>query len=168
MDFGSNRRTSNASSMAPCLLCRQDLVDENHMRYSRIIAAGVFVLSVTTVFAQGGSVARPDLLLKESVVGMPKGDRQEVKVLTATIKPGGSTVFHTHRFPVTVYIVEGSFTLEMDGRPSVTVNAGQAMIEPPNVKMTGYNKSAKDPMRVVIFYVSDLDTPFLDPIKHVN
>jgi hypothetical protein len=64
---------------------------------------------------------------------MPKGDRQEVRVLTATIQPGGKTPFHTHRFPVT-----------------------------PNVKMTGYNKSANEPMRVVIFYVSDPDTPFLD------
>ena len=37
-----------------------------------------------------------------------------------------------------------------------------AMVEPPQVKMTGYNRSSTEPMRVVIFYVSDPDTPFLD------
>ena len=41
----------------------------------------------------------------------------------------------------------------------------QAFVEPPNVKMTGYNKSATDALRVVIFYVSEVDTPFLDPVR---
>ena len=36
------------------------------------------------------------------------------------------------------------------------------MVEPPNVKMIGYNRSTTEPMRVVTFYVSDPDTPFLD------
>jgi hypothetical protein len=30
--------------------------------------------------------------------------------------------------------------------------------------MTGYNRSRSDPLRVVIFYVSDHYTPFLDPV----
>jgi quercetin dioxygenase-like cupin family protein len=96
---------------------------------------------------------------------MPKGERQEVRVLTASIRPGDKTVFHTHRFPVTVYILEGAFTLEMEGREPVTVKAGQAMVEPSHVKMTGYNRSSTEPLRVVIFYVSDPDTPFLDPTQ---
>ncbi|MCL7942244.1 cupin domain-containing protein [Halomonas sp. ATCH28] len=114
--------------------------------------------------AQDRGVAKPNLLVSEIVQGMPKGERHEVRVLTATLKPGDKTLFHTHRFPVTVYILEGAFTLEMEGHAPVTVKAGQAMVEPPNVKMTGYNRSSTEPMRVVIFYVSDPDTPFLDPI----
>jgi quercetin dioxygenase-like cupin family protein len=104
-------------------------------------------------------------VLREVVSGMPRGERQEVRVLTAMLKPGDKTSFHTHRFPVTVYILEGAFTLEMEGRAPVTVKAGQAMVEPPNVKMTGHNRSATDPIRLVIFYVSDPDTPFLDPVQ---
>jgi quercetin dioxygenase-like cupin family protein len=64
---------------------------------------------------------------------------------------------------VTVYVLEGTFTLEIEGRAPITVGAGQAMVEPPQVKMTGYNRSSTEAMRVVIFYVSDPDTPFLDP-----
>jgi hypothetical protein len=45
------------------------------------------------------------------------------------------------------------------------VKAGQAFLEPPNVKMTGYNRSSTEPLRLVIFYTSDPDTPFLDPIQ---
>jgi|SRR3972149_8626625 len=127
------------------------------------LALVALVISVPAV-AQEGGLARPDLLLREIVRGMPKGEGQEVRVLTASLKPGDKTVFHTHRFPVTVYILEGAFTLEMEGREPVTMKAGQAMVEPPNVKMTGYNRSSTEPLRVVIFYVSDPDTPFLDPM----
>ena len=120
-------------------------------------AAGFFINP-----ASAQELAKPELLAREIVQGMPKGDKQEVRVLTATIQPGGKTPFHTHRFPVTVYILEGTFTLELEGRAPVVLKAGQSYVEPANVKMTGYNKSANEPMRVVIFYVSDPDTPFLD------
>ncbi len=127
------------------------------------LALGALVIS-SPLMAQEQGTARPDLLLRELVQGMPKGESQEVRVLTASLKPGDKTVFHTHRFPVTIYILEGAFTLEMEGRQPVTVKAGQAMVEPPEVRMTGYNRSTTEPLRLVIFYVSDPDTPFLDPI----
>src|SRR6266487_5357762 len=114
--------------------------------------------------AQEQSVVKPQLLLSEIVQGMPKGDRQEVRVLMASFQPGDKTLFHTHRFPVTVYVLEGAFTLEMEGREPVTVKDGHAMVMPPHVKMTGYNRSSTEPLRLVIFSVSDPDTPFLDPI----
>jgi quercetin dioxygenase-like cupin family protein len=108
--------------------------------------------------------ARPNVLLKQIVEGMPSGDKQEVSVLTATVKPGDKTPFHTHRFAVTVYILEGAFTLELEGRPPVTIKAGESAVEPPNVKMIGYNRSATEPMKAVIFYVAEPGTPFFDPI----
>ena len=133
--------------------------------------APVFTLAALALLSgravgQERGIVRPDpAVLRETVSGMPRGEQQEVRVLTATFKPGDKTVFHTHRFPVTVYILEGAFTLEMDGRAPVTIKAGQAMVEPPNVKMTGHNRSATDRIRLVIFYVSDPETPFLDPIQ---
>jgi quercetin dioxygenase-like cupin family protein len=134
------------------------------MRYSVVMAIAAASLSTTASVAQNQSLARPNLVHKEVVTGMPKGDKQEVKVFTATINPGDKTVYHTHRFPVTVYIIEGAFTLEMEGRPPVTVKTGESMVEPPHVKMTGYNKSSSETTKVLIFYVSDPDVPFLDPL----
>jgi len=133
------------------------------MRFS--LAFVVWVISLPSMAQEQSTAKPPPPLLREIVQGMPKGERQEVRVLVATVKPGDKTPFHTHRFPVTVYILEGAFTLEMEGRAPVTVKAGQAMVEPPQVKMTGYNRSSTEPVRVVIFYVSDPDTPFLDPIR---
>ena len=99
--------------------------------------------------AQEGT-ARPQLLLREILQGMPRGERQEVRVLTAGFKPGDKTVFHTHRSPVTVYILEVAFTLELEGRTPVTVKAGEVFVEPPNVKMTGYNRNTTEPLRLVL------------------
>ncbi len=134
------------------------------MRKSLLAAATALSVIAVPVLAQDASVARPELLLRETVAGMPKGQTQEIKVLTATLQPGSRTVFHTHRFPVTVYILEGEFVLEMEGLPTRMIKAGEAMVEPPNVRMTGYNRSGTEPMRVVIFYVSEPEAPFLDPI----
>jgi len=122
--------------------------------------AGAMISLVTA--AHGSGLAKPDLLLRQIVETMPTANRQEVRVLTATFRPGDRTVTHTHRFPVTVYVLEGAFTLEMDGRDPIILRAGEALVEPPLVKMTGYNRSASDLTKVVIFYVSEIDASFLD------
>jgi quercetin dioxygenase-like cupin family protein len=116
--------------------------------------------------AQEPGLAKPNLVLQQIVEGLPNDSKQAVRVLTATFKPGDKTVYHSHRFPVTVYVIDGTFTLELKDRAPLTVRAGEAMVEPPNVAMTGYNPSATKMTRVVIFYVSTPDTPFLDPLHH--
>ena len=123
----------------------------------------VLLISLVAMAQEQGAI-KPQLLLSQIVEGMPKGEKQEVRVLTASFKPGDKTMFHTHRFPVTVYVLEGAFTLEMEGREPVTVKTGQAMIMPPHIKMTGYNRSDSDPLRLVLFNVSDLGTPYLEPV----
>jgi hypothetical protein len=47
----------------------------------------------------------------------------------------------------------------------VVLSSDGGFFEPPNVKMTGYNRSTAVPLRVVIFYASDANTPFFDPVK---
>ena len=127
--------------------------------------AALLLSAAGSAAAHEGGLARPHLVLREAVQGMPRGETQEVRVLSATFQPGDRTVFHTHRSPVTVYVLEGQFTLELEGRAPVTVAAGQSYVEPPQVRMTGYNRSTTQPLRVVIFYVSEPGTPFLDEAK---
>ncbi len=132
---------------------------------SALALASVFFMATASPSAgasEHGGLAKPELIRREIVQGMPQGDIQEIRVLTATFQPGDRTVFHTHRSPVTVYVLEGQFTLELEGRPPVTVRAGEAYVEPPHVRMTGFNRSGNQPLKVLIFYVSDPGTPFLD------
>ena len=129
-----------------------------------IIGVGLILALTTNLNAQTSesNFAKPNLILQELVAGMPKEEKQAVRVLTATFRPGDRTVYHTHRFPVTVYVLEGAFTLELDGRAPIVVKAGEALVEPPHVPMTGYNRSTSENAKVVIFYVSSHETPFLD------
>ena len=73
------------------------------------------LLSGIPAAAQERGFAHPNLVLKEGVTGMPRGDKQEVRVLTASFKPGERMVFHRHRSPVTVVILEGAVTLDSGG-----------------------------------------------------
>ena len=88
----------------------------------------VLIISLQVV-AQEKGVAKPQIVLSEIVQAMPKGEKQEVRVLMASFKPGDKTVFHTHRFPVAVYVLKGAFTLELEGRKPITVKAGEAFVD---------------------------------------
>lgn len=126
------------------------------------LAVALAAAAVPPASAGESNLAKPHLLLRQVVTGMPRGEKQEVRVLTATFKPGDKTVYHTHAFPVTVHVLEGIFTLELDGHEPVIVRAGEALVEPPRVAMTGYNRSASEPVKAIIFYVSESGAPFLD------
>lgn len=127
--------------------------------------AGALLLVGVIGNAQEQGVVRPQVLMREIVAGMPKGEKQEVRVLNVTFQPGDRTLFHTHRHPVTVYVLEGVFTMEIEGRETITVKAGEAKMMPLHANMTGYNRSSGAPLRLVAFYVSDPDEPFLDPVQ---
>ena len=135
------------------------------MRISHVLIGLISAALLSQPVHAENGLAKPNLVLKEIVAGLPQDAKNEVRVLTAVFKPGDKTLHHTHDFPVTVYVVEGAFTLELKGQPVKTVKAGEAMIEPPNTEMTGYNRSATGDTKVVIFYVSAPETPFLSPVK---
>jgi len=80
----------------------------------------------------------------------------------ATLLPGGVTPNHAHDFPVTVYMIEGASTLELDDREPVVIEAGQADVEPALVNMT-WRKKGDAPARMALFYVCESDMPFADP-----
>jgi quercetin dioxygenase-like cupin family protein len=66
---------------------------------------------------------------------------------------------------VTVYVTEGVFRLELDGREPVDIGAGEVFVEPPHVKMTGRNPDPARPAQTLLFFVCDPDTPFADPAE---
>jgi len=103
-------------------------------------------------------------LHREIVKGMPTRAEQEVRVLFSTLLPGDVTPYHSHQYPVTVYMLEGTFTLELDGREPVKITTGEVFVEPSGIAMTGFNKDDV-PARMVIFYVCIPDAPFADPVN---
>lgn len=119
-------------------------------------------VGVTRSAMQEG-MAKLTPLHREVLRTLPQGDQQEVRVLHAVLQPGDVTPYHSHRFPVTVYVAEGVFTLRLDARDPVSIGPGQVFVEPPHVNMTGSNDGTV-PAVTILFYVCDPDTPFADPV----
>lgn len=116
-----------------------------------------------TQTAQDSGMAKLLPLHREVVQGMPKGSEQEIRVLFATLLPGDVTPYHSHRHPVTVFMLEGTFTLELDGRDLVEIEAGKVFIEPAKTNMTGSNRGTI-PARMALFYACEPDAPFADAV----
>ncbi|MBE0530889.1 MAG: cupin domain-containing protein [Rhodospirillales bacterium] len=131
----------------------------------RTMTAGLTV--GVTRSAQDSGMAKLTPLHRELVAGLPRTAEQEVRVLFATLLPGDVTPYHSHRFPVTVYMTEGTFTLELDDREPVVIEAGQVYVEPVGVNMTGRN-DGKVPARMALFYVCEPDAPFADPVAEIQ
>lgn len=113
---------------------------------------------------QASGTAKLTPLHREVVEGMPDMPHQEVRVLYAELLPGEVTPYHRHRFPVTVYMLEGTFTLELDGREPVAISPGQVFIEPAGINMTGSNKGDVA-ARMALFYVCAPGAPFAEPVN---
>lgn len=112
--------------------------------------------------AQASGMAKLTPIHREVVDTLPRGPKQEIRVLTATLLPGDVTPRHTHRFPVTVHMTRGAFTLKLDGLDDVTVRAGEVFVEPAGVAMTGRNDGS-EPAEMALFYACEPDVPFADP-----
>ncbi len=128
----------------------------------RTMTAGLSV--GVTRSAQDSGMAKLTPLHREVVQHMPQVAEQEVRVLFATLLPGDVTPYHSHRHPVTVYVLEGMFTLALDGREPVDIAAGQIFIEPAGVNMTGSNQGDA-PARMALFYVCEPGAPFADAVE---
>jgi len=114
--------------------------------------------------AQVTGMAKLMPLHREIVQGMPRVGEQEVRVLFATLLPGDRTPRHSHRFPVTVFMFEGTFSLELEGRAPVEIEAGHVFVEPADMAMTGFNRG-EIPARMVLFYVCEPDASFADLVE---
>ena len=111
--------------------------------------------------ARDSWLAKLTPLHREVVRSLPRQEEQEIRVLFATLLPGDVTPYHSHRFPVTVYVTEGTFTLALDDRPPVEIAAGEVFVEPAGIRMTGSNRG-DGPARMALFYVCEPDAPFAD------
>ena len=116
------------------------------MRAVRIAAAVTLVcacaLASNQILAQAPGISRTDLLQNDiSVPG-----REVVQVLVE-IEPGVVAPNHTHPGEEIVYVVQGSLEYALEGRPPVTVNAGQSLFIPAGtphvVKNVGSSNAAE-------------------------
>ena len=100
------------------------------------------------------------LLLRE-----PYGEHTEVRMVSSQFAPNTSSPWHVHPSAVAVYVEVGSGLWEIEGRPPRTLVAGQAILEPANLRSRVSNVLPAQILKLVSFQTSDPARPFSVPAK---
>lgn len=93
-------------------------------------------------------------------VDLPAGT-YKIRVVTATVDPQTAAGWHTHPSPVYVFVRDGTLTMEVEGKETARLSAGEATAEPLDARMRVLNQEEK-PAEVVVFQVSPVDAAFLE------
>ena len=97
--------------------------------------------------AQQQTIKRTDLLK----VDLPDIKGSQMNVWIADWAPGADTGRHIHPTPRFVYVLEGTITMEMEGKPAQTFKAGQSFVEMPNMVHAVKNTSTAEPAKSLAF-----------------
>jgi uncharacterized cupin superfamily protein len=81
------------------------------------------------------------------------------------IPPGVSEIKHTHPGPLSVYVLEGTLTLEHEGRPTATYKPGEAVLIEAGKIHRGIN-SGDVPVKIVASLISEMASR--RPLLHHN
>ena len=88
------------------------------------------------------------------------GQGKEVVISTVEYVPGGASMPHRHDSNVFVYVLEGSYTTQVDGGEKVTIGPGQMFYESPtDVHRVSANASPTQPAKLLVFMVKDKGKP---------
>ena len=83
-------------------------------------------------------------------------------IVEAEIEPGVTVARHTHPGIESAYVLEGSFELPIEGQPTRTVKAGDAVIIPPYTPHAG-GKNGDTKTRITSTYVVEKGKPLASP-----
>jgi quercetin dioxygenase-like cupin family protein len=68
---------------------------------------------------------------------------------------------HYHSGPTYVYVLKGTLTIEEEGKPVQTFEAGQLYEEPIGNPMQAFNKSADEPIEILVMQVQNEGEPLM-------
>jgi len=128
---------------------------------SLAVGIAVGVIGAGALSATQGPVTRT-VLLETDLAGM---EGKEGFVILAEIAPGAATGKHTHPAHEFAYVLEGDGTLEVEGRPPVSLKPGVAIHQPPGQIHNGRNTSATSALKILAVYIAEKDQPHTAPVK---
>ncbi len=122
-----------------------------------IILATVAVLSVPAsapIFAEEQSGITHTPLLKTALPDRPD---QEVIVWDTVYAPGAINPRHLHPAAITFHVVSGTGVWQEDGKPPVTLRAGDSLFVPAGTIHSHWNPSKTEPLRFIELIVAEKD-----------
>ncbi len=102
------------------------------------------------------------MLLKPDVTGI---GGKEALVLEVEFAPGAVGGKHFHPGHEIVYMLEGSITLEVEGKPPATYKAGDTFDIPREVVHSGKNASTTDRAKALVIGLFEKGQPGTTPVQ---
>lgn len=124
------------------------------MRIAVVLSVVLLVALVQTGWGQVGLKATTVMQDTKTVTGQAlqfPQSRNQITAVLLEIMPGGEVGRHQHPVPTFVYVLEGSVTIEMEGRPSHAYRQGEAYLEAINTWHNAYNRGTTTAKLLVVF-----------------
>ncbi|HSU44725.1 MAG TPA: cupin domain-containing protein [Casimicrobiaceae bacterium] len=125
-------------------------------RLACVIAVVTLALSLP-VLAQQGSAAAPIKRTLLQKVDVPGSSNYETVTGVAEIAPNVNIGRHTHPGAETGYVIEGTMTLLVEGKPPLTLNAGDSYQIPVNAVHDA--RSGDKTVKVLAVYIVEKGKP---------
>jgi quercetin dioxygenase-like cupin family protein len=100
-----------------------------------------------------GVIAHPPLLK----MVLPNTQNQEVAVYETEYAPGGINPRHLHPAAITFHVLSGTGVWQEEGKPAVTLHAGDSLFVPAGTIHSHWNPSATEGLRFLEFIVAEKD-----------
>jgi quercetin dioxygenase-like cupin family protein len=84
-------------------------------------------------------------------------------VMDVTVEPGVTVARHTHPGIESSYVMEGSVELPIEGQPTRTFKAGEALQVPPETPHAG-GKPGDVKTRILVTYIVEKGRPLAKPV----
>jgi len=123
-----------------------------------LLAAACVVSSYA--YADEAPKVQRNVVLKEDL-SLP--DREGV-MAKVDIPPGATEGKHTHPAEVFVFVLEGAVEQEVEGKPTVTLKAGDVIHIAPNTVHCATNKGSV-PAKFAVVFVAEKGKPLTTPAK---
>src|SRR6516165_3866168 len=88
---------------------------------------------------------------------LPDTANLEVAVYETEYAPGGINPRHLHPAPITFYVLSGAGVWQEEGKPPVTLRAGDSLFVPAGTIHSHWNPSTTDRLRFLEFIVAEKD-----------
>jgi quercetin dioxygenase-like cupin family protein len=85
----------------------------------------------------------------------------EANIVRFEVEPGWETERHIHPGHVFVYVTEGAIEIDVEGQEPVTVSAGEAVYELPDMPMVGRTAGAEEGAKFIVFQVGPSGEPLM-------
>jgi len=123
--------------------------------YMAVLLAALLALCAVPAGSQQRQGVIPHPPLFKAV--LPDTVNQEVAVYETEYAPGGINPRHLHPAAITFHVLSGTGVWQEDGKPPVTLKAGDSLFVPAGTIHSHWNPSTTERLRFLEFIVAEKD-----------